>query len=195
MDNNLNEQNNTAKQAVANMAQMMNYREHAKQLFIPVLKDFQIKQDNNPQTIVLAAGNGFVEQLVSDGHIEDDQFGQRIELVISNTKNFMKKSGCENVDESFIYHKDYNNGVFDFKLYACDIIIPVNGEKKATRQLIAYFVEPKMHDFYQLNLSAGPFAMPTEQLKLGVIDLQNDKITALLDNMMKTIMDNLKYKE
>lgn len=178
----------------ANMARMMNYQMHAEQLFIPVLSDFEVKNDNNPQTIVLASGHGFTEQLVSDGHIEDGEFEKRIELVINNTKDFMRNNGLENVDNSFLYYKDYNNGVFDFKLYIQDLIIPVQNEKKVIRQFNAYFVEPRMHDFYQLSLSAGPFTMPTETLKVGVIDLENDQITKSLDNLTKTLMDNLKYK-
>lgn len=176
------------------MARMMNYRMHAEQLFVPILNDFQVENDNNPQTILLASGHGFVEQLTSDGHIDDGQFEQRIDLVIKNTKEFMKNNNCENVDNSFIFYKEYNSGVFDFKLYIQDMIIPVQNEKKVIRNFIAYFVEPKMHDFYQFSLSAGPFTMPTEQLKIGIIDLQNDQVTISLDNLMKTLLDNLKYK-
>ncbi len=176
------------------MARIMNYRMHSEQLFIPVLNDFKIENDNNPQTILLATGHGFTEQLTSDGYIEDGQFEQRIELVISNTKKFMKNSGCENVDNSFIFYKDYNNGVFNFKIYVCDMIIPIGNERKVIRQFNAYFVENKMHDFYQMSLSAGPFTMPTEQLKVGVIDLDTDMVTKSLDNLMKSLLDNLKYK-
>lgn len=176
------------------MAQMMNYKMHAQQLYVPILNDFQIENDNNPQTILLASGHGFIEQLTSDGHINDGEFEQRIDLVITNTKQFMKNNGCENVDNSFIYYKDYNNGIFDFKLYVQDMIIPVQNEKKVIRNFLAFFVEPKMHDFYQLSLGAGPFTMPTEQLKTGTIDLQNDQVTISLDNLMKTLLDNLKYK-
>lgn len=186
---------NSQQVNVANdMARMMNYRLHAEQLFVPILNDFQVEIDNNPQTILLASGHGFTEQLTSDGYINDGEFKQRIELVINNTKQFMKNSGCENVDNSFIYHKNYNNGVFEFELYVCDMIIPVGMEKKIIRQFNAYFVEPKMHDFYQLSLSAGPFTMPTEMLRAGTIDLNNDNVTISLDNLMKTLMDNLKYK-
>lgn len=187
--------NDNSQQMAMDAARMMNYRMHAEQLFVPVLKDFETKNDANPQVVLLAEGHGFVEQLTSDGHIDDGQFEQRIDLVINNTKQFMKKNGCEDVDKSFIYYKDYNNGIFSFKMYVCDMIIPVNGERKVIRQFIAYFVEPKMHDFYQLSLSAGPFTMPTEQLKLGVVDLQNDQVTLALDNLMKALMDNLRYKE
>ena len=188
-------QNVNQSQVASDMARIMNYRLHAEQLSVPVLNGFQIENDNNPQTILLASGHGFTEQLVSDGYIEDGQFEQRLNLVINNTKQFMTNSGCENAENSFIYHKDYNNGVFNFKVYVCDMIIPAGNEKKIIRQFNAYFVEPKMHDFYQLSLSAGPFNMPTEQLKVGIIDLQNDQVTLSLDNLMKTLLDNIKYKK
>lgn len=186
---------NNPQQAAADAARIMNYRMHAEQLLVPMLDDFEVKDDGNPQTIMLAEGHGFTEQLTSDGYIEDGQFDQRIDLVINNTKQFMEISGCENVDDSFIYYKDYDNGVFKFKMYVCDMVIQAGSEKKIIRQLIAYFVEPKMHDFYQFSLSAGPFAMPTEQLKPGSIDLQNDQVMIALDNLMKILMDNLKYKD
>lgn len=190
----LDQKNEGVQQISDNVARMMNYRMHAKQLFIPVLKEFKVQNDNNPHTILLASGNGFVEQLTSDGYIEDGEFEKRIELVINNTKQFMKNNGCENIDNSFIYYKDYNNGVFNFKLYVEDMIMNTGNQKKVIRNFIAYFVEPKMHDFYQLTLGAGPFTMPTEQLKTGIIDLKQDRITSLLDKLMQTLLNNLKYK-
>lgn len=185
---------NEALNMASDMARMMNYRLHAEQLFIPVLNGFTVENDNNPQTILVASGHGFTEQVTSDGHLESGEFEQRIDLVINSTKQFMKNSGCENADNSFIYYKDYNNGVFNFKIYVCDMIIPVNGERKVIRQFIAYFEEPNMQDFYQLSLSAGPFTLPTEMLKTGIIDTTNDQVTMSLNNVLKTLMDNLKYK-
>ena len=173
---------------------MMNYKLHAEQLNIPIVNGLQVKSDGNPQTILLAYGHGFTEQLTSDGFIQDGDFENRINLVITNTKQFMRNNNCENVENSFIYYKDYSNGVFNFKLYVQDMIIPIQNEKKAIRTFIAYFVEPEMHDFYQMSLSVGPFTMPTEQLKIGTIDLQDDQITISLNNLMKDILDNLKYK-
>ena len=96
----------------------------------------------------------------------------------------MRSNNCENVDNSFIYYKDYNNGIFNFKLYFQDMIIPAQNEKKVIRNLLAYFVEPKMHDFYQFSLGAGPFTMPTELLKVGTVDLQSDQVTMALDKLM-----------
>ncbi len=176
------------------LAKKMNFKLHAEQLDIPVINGLQVMDDGDPQTVLLASSQRFVEQLTSDGSIKKDEFLQRIDSVIENTKKYMAEMGCENVDNSFIFYKDYNNGVFDFKIYVCDVITQINGEKKIIRQFNAYFVEPKMLDFYQLSLSSGPFSYPSDQVKVGVIDLDNDLITSTLNNMMKHVLDNLKYK-
>ena len=186
------EKNN--KIAAMEIAKTMNYRMHAENLSIPVLDKFEVKNADNPQTVLLAIGNGLIEQLTSDGYVDESKFDERIDLVIKNAKEFMKENACQNIDNSFIYYEDYSNGVFNFKLYFSDMIIPLNGQYKVIRQLNAYFVEPRMHDFYQLSISAGPFKYPTEDLKTGMIDLTNDSITHSLDTLMKQLMDNLKYK-
>ena len=85
------------------------YKSHAKQLSIPILNGFKLENNLDEQTILFAQGNGYIEQLVSDGHIENDDFEKRIDLVINNTKNFMKANNCENVENSFKFYKDYTN--------------------------------------------------------------------------------------
>lgn len=180
--------------AARDITNLMNYRKHAEILSIPVLDKFEIKRDDNPRTILLATREGIVEQLIVDGHIEVNQFDERITSVINSSKKFMEKSGCQNVENSFIYYDEYNNGVFIFKLYFSDMIIPKNGKFQIIRQLNAYFIEPKMKDFYQLSLSVGPFKYPNEELKVGVIDLNNDLVSRSLIELMKKLMNNLKYK-
>ena len=175
--------------AATEMARLMNLRIHANILNIPILNGFMEEKSDVPSVILLAKNNSIIEQLVSDGSISES-FEERIDLVIKNTKDFMKKTGCLNVDDSFIYYKDINNGTFDFKLYFCDILM----KDKVVRQINAYFVEPKFHDFYQLSLSTNAISLPTEMLKVGKIDLSNDKITILLDNLMQVLINNLKYK-
>ena len=182
------------KSVAVDAARNINYRLHAEQLNIPIVKGFQLQKDENPQTIIFAAGQGITEQLVSDGYIEDGKFNERIELVIANTKEFMKTYNCEKIEDSFIYFKDYSNGIFEYKLYFQDMIIPLESGKVVLRSLNAYFVEPKMHDFYQLSVTMGPFNLPTEFLKVGQIDLENDKITKTLDIIMIGLLDNLKYR-
>ena len=128
---------------------------------------------------------------MSDGHIENDDFEKRIDLVINNTKNFMKSNNCENVENSFKFYKEYTNGIFNFKIYVCDLII----QGKVLRQFISYFVEPKLQDFYQLTVSVGPFDFPTNQIKIDQIDLNNDSTTKSLDILNTLLLNNLKYKE
>ncbi len=180
--------------AARDITNAMNYRMHAGNLHIPVLEGFEIKKDDNPRTILLAIRDGMIEQLISDGYIDVNKFDERITSVINSSKEFMKKSGCQNIENSIIYYDEYNNGVFNFKLYFNDMIIPKNGKFQIIRQLNAYFIEPKMKDFYQLSLSAGPFKYPNEELKLGTIDLDNDSVSRSLVELMKKLMNNLKYK-
>lgn len=184
----------TNSEELKNVDVSIDYRAHAEQLHVPIIEGFKVQSDDNPQTILLASGYGYVEQLASDGHVEDGEFEERIKKVIGETKEIMINNGATNVDHSFAYYNDYTNGVFNFKIYVCDMIVPEDNEQVIVRQLNAYFVEPKMKDFYQLSISAGPFTMPTKYLKPGVIDLQNDKITQTLDKFIKVLMDNLTYK-
>ena len=113
---------------------------------------------------------------------------------IEQTKTIMKTTKCENVDQSFLFYQDYDSALFHFKLYFQDTIMPVGDGKKAARTLIAYFVEPKMHDFYQFSLSIGPFPFPNDEFVLGKIDLENDLVTKQLTELMKLLLDNLSYK-
>lgn len=128
---------------------------------------------------------------MSDGHIENDDFEKRIDLVINNTKNFMKSNNCENVENSFKFYKDYTNGIFNFKIYVYDLII----QGKVLRQFISYFVEPKLQDFYQLTVNVEPFDFLTNQIKIDQIDLNNDSTAKSLDILNTLLLNNLKYKE
>lgn len=188
------ENNENLVNSAVDIARNLNYRMHAEQLNIPVLNGLQVIEDKNPQIIMVATGGGYTEQLVSDGYIADGEFEKRIEDVIATTKKWMESNHFENVGNSFIKYKDYSNGVFNYKLYVQDMIIPDANGKKVIRMMIAYFVEPKMHDFYQASLSVGPLPMPTEKLKVGVIDLEHDEITAILDKAFTIYLNNLKYK-
>ncbi len=190
-----NNNDNDILNTTTNMARMMNYRQHASQLKIPILNGFNVEKNDNPQTILLASGHGYTEQLISDGFIEEGEFEERIKLAINKSKEFMKDNGLDDVDNSFTYFKDYHNGLFHFKVYIQDMIINDGNDRKIIRQMNAYFIEPKMHDFYQLSLAVGPFKMPTKFLKIEKSELKNDKVTQTLNNLMKKLLINLKYKK
>ena len=172
--------NNNQMDAALKLAKIMNYRKHAEMLDIPLLNGFEVKKSDVPSVILLATNNGIMEQLVSDGTI-DESFEERIKLVISNTKDFMKKTGCQNIDDSFIYYKDYSNGVFDYKLYFCDIV----KDNKVVRQINAYFIEPESRYFYEIILAAPP---------IDKIDV-NDNITKNILQRLKVILNNIKYND
>ena len=88
-------------------------------------------------------------------------------------------------------------GVYEKNGYILGIIpefFKQGEEEKFIRQLNAFFHEPKFNDFYQVSLSVGPFLMPSEIVKIGEVDLENDRLTASLNNMFNVILENLKYR-
>lgn len=190
-----NKVNREANTQVANeMATIMNYKLHAEQLFVPLLKEFEVLKPNNPKTLLVAKHNAFFEQFVTDGALGNDTFEQRLELVIENVKKYMKQQGMQDPDKNYFYFKDLDNGTFKFKVYVQDMVFKQGEEEKFIRQLNAFFHEPKFNDFYQVSLSVGPFLMPSEIVKIGEVDLENDRLTASLNNMFNVILENLKYR-
>ena len=176
-----------------NMGTAVNYRLHADILSIPQLNFLQKEEDYNPQMIFSASGSGYTEQLVAGGQLNaNETFEDRIKFEITNTRESMKLN--YNIDVNYIPFRQYDNGTFKFKLYFQDMIMPVDNKTQVFRNLLAYFVEPSWNDFYQLSLGAGWFDIPTDILKIGEIDLQNDTITRQLVKGIKILMDNLKYK-
>ena len=173
----------------------MNFQLHSQGLYMPILEDFQLLESDNAQTIIMAEKDGCIEELVSDGYCEDGSFQKRIDDVILSTKNFMKESKCEEIDDSFRFYKDYDNGIFQFKVYVCDMIIPIKDAKIITRQFIAYFVEPVMKDFYQITISSAPVNMPPEEIILGKIDIENDKVTKQLNEYMDKVLQDFDYRK
>ena len=180
------------QQIAQNVTRQANYKMHAKQLAVPIFKDMKPINTDDPHMIFFFEDEAHSERFASDGYIEDGQFEGRVSLRLEQLKQIMANQGCE---MNYMFFKDYDNGTFKFKLYVCDTIAP-NGEgKKIVREIHAYFVEPRMHDLYQIVWSVGPFPMPTETLKPGVIDLENDAITAQQVQRMQIIMDGVKYRD
>ena len=190
----MNNQDVNLQEVASDMARLINYKLHAQILDIPVFVGFQEKQPNDSQTILLATKDEITEQLVSDGYIEKDDFENRIELVINNTKEWMKSNGFSNVNDSFMYYKDYSNGIFDFKIYFQNMIRMNDSKKYVIRNVIAYFYEPRFQDFYQFQIGEY-FDYPLENFKLGEIDLDNDEAAKTLVKMMNKLLVDLKYKD
>ena len=177
------------------LAKVANYKLHADVLEIPVPKTFKIINDENAQTIILAMGDGLVQQLMSDGFIEESEFKEHINKTIEGTKEFLRKNNCEDVDNCFKYYKNYNNGTFNYEIYTCDIVTKIDNDKKITRQFVAYFYEPRMKDFYQLTLCNEPISVSSNKMLVGAIDLEKDQYTKGMETIMMKLLECLKYHE
>lgn len=173
----------------------IDYKLHAQGLNIPLLDGFQVLESDDAKIILLAEKDGYIEQITSDGYLEEGTFDKRIDAVINSTKQFMIESGCENVDNAFRFYKESNNNSLTFKTYVCDVIIPIDGEKLYQRQFISYFFDPIINDFYQITISSGPSSMPPKDIILDKIDIENDKVTALLDKYTNEIIEKLNYRK
>lgn len=180
------------QQKTAEMARMMNYKLHAESLNIPLLNEFNPIEPQNAQTILYAMHEkGFVQQLVSDGPLaQGETFEQRVDLVVSNTIAFMKQNNYTSSGNGYFFVKDFSNGTFNFKIYAQDIVFG----NKVVRMLNAFFLEPRFNDFYQASVSVAPLPYPTQVLKVGEFDVQNDVITRLILNMLEAMLENITYK-
>lgn len=171
------------------------FKERASILDIPVIDGFQVIQDDNPQTILLAKNDNFIEQFTSDGSINDDTLDTRIEKVINNTKKFLTSLNCEGVNDSFKYYKDYSTSLFNFKLYFQDMVVNINNEKRIIRNIYSYFIEPKTNDFYQISVAFGPFILSDNLIEPFNYDTENNEVSKTLIYLITLIMDNLKYIE
>lgn len=177
----------------------LNYKLHASQLDIPLINGFNIVENNEFPNIVFNAtyqGSLFTEQLVSDGPMNPNEtLDQRINLVVRNTIEGLKQMSQDNNDKSMFYYQDYSNNIFNYKIYVIDTIIDTTIGKKVSRSLNAFFIEPKFNDFYQLSIASPLMVMPFDKLKLGEVDLETDDLTIKLYEMLKFMMNNLKYKD
>ena len=183
-------------QAVLEATRIANLTMHARQLSIPVLNNFELQPSPNQQTIFIATLKPFTEQLVADGPLNPGEtLDQRIDLIKKNTMIALSQSGACMDECSYFFFKDFKGKIFDYKIYIQDLVYNTPSAKVVIRMFNAFFVEPKFNDVYQLSLSVGPMKMPTEIVKLGVADLEHDKISMTTYNMLINLMDNLKYKD
>lgn len=181
-------------QKMEQATKMANIGLHAEVLNIPLLNGFNVKENNNPQVILLAMHEKMpmLEQVIGDGSlVQGETFEDRIDKVINVTTDFMTNQGYVDSKKNYFYYKDLNNGTFNFKVYVQDMII----NNKITRSINAFFVEPRFNDFYQISLSLGHFPYPTKMLKVGMVDLVNDQITKMLIDGMDVILNNFAYKD
>lgn len=182
---------------LGDIASIMNLKLHAGTLYVPVLKSLELEATTDePQSIFIAKGGGFTEQLVADGPLrEGETVEDRIEKVIVNIKQFMASNQMVDPEKHVFFYKDFQNeNGFSFKVYVQDMIFSRDDEQKIIRMLSGFFSSnDKFNDFYQLSLSVGPFSYPTTMLKPGIVD-PDDAVTKQVITGLETIMSAIKHK-
>ena len=151
-------------------------------LLVPILNNYEvIKNDNNDAIIFTAkAKDNSIQQFLCDGVIkEDETLDKRIEKVIKETEEKMKKNGFLNPQMDFL--STFNTKLFKFRLYLQDMI---KGDK-IIRQVNAYFVEPNNNYFYEICLSAPPMSLK----------VANEAVMKNLITMLTIILQNIKYND
>ena len=183
-----------ASEFVDKVASLGNIVLHSERLDIPVIDGFNtnINDGKNPHLIISYSNDkGMIESLTGDGVLDkDESFEDRIQLVTKTTIGYTQTISNKNTDKNLYFAKDYK-AIFDFKVYVHDILLEDN---KYIKTLYAFFVEPKLNDFYQLSLSAGVFDYDPDNNEFGKLD-ENDPVYKILIDKLEFIMDNLKYKK
>ena len=88
----------------------------------------------------------------------------------------------KNIKTNVNYFNYYKNDTFDFKIYVRNVFL----DNKMIRKFDVFFLDNKCNDLYKLSLSNGP-------IKLDKLDKCGDIISLNLFNMLKLILDNIKY--
>ena len=184
------------------IAKNMNTLINFNSLAVPVLDDFIVVKKNltdpNNRIIFVAIKNNTLEQFLGDGILDkNESFEGHITGIINEIKEQVKDNPLyEGNDDYLVYYKNYDNGLFDFKVYIQDVLAGTPDKIKFARQMSAFFVEPKGNEFYQICMAAGSYYKSNKfKLLKDIKDYEKDEIVMGLEKALKLIMDNITYKD
>ena len=63
------------------------------------------------------------------------------------------------------------------------------------RMAKAFFLEPKYNIVYRFSITVGPFLYPTDQVKIGKVDLKRDNVTKTLLTMFEDALMQITYRK
>lgn len=168
MDNNL-----------MNFIDDLNDKKFLRDVKVPVLDGFRIVP-NEGTLFTAVSDDNYVEQFMTDGILDfGETFDKHVDKVIKDTKQFMRDASMIDVDESFIFCKNYSTLKYDFKIYIQDNIL----NDKIIRQFNIYFIDKNTHAFYEITFSSRPY-------HLSELDYLNNDVTS---NMLTTVNNMLDY--
>jgi len=183
------------------IAKHMNTLINFNSLAVPVLNDFIVVKKNltdpSNRIIFVAIKNNTLEQFLGDGILgKNESFEGHITGVINEIKDQVKDNPLyEGNDEYLVYYKNYENDLFDFKIYIQDILTGTPDKIKFARQMSAFFVEPKGNEFYQICMAAGQYVKSNKfKLLKDIKNYEEDDVIVGLEKNLKIIMDNITYR-
>lgn len=183
------------------IAKHMNTLINFNSLAVPVLNDFIVVKKNltdpSNRIIFVAIKNNTLEQFLGDGILgKNESFEGHITGVINEIKDQIKDNPLyEGNDEYLVYYKNYENDLFDFKIYIQDILTGTPDKIKFARQMSAFFVEPKGNEFYQICMAAGQYVKSNKfKLLKDIKNYEEDDVIVGLEKNLKIIMDNITYR-
>ncbi len=180
------------------LAKRLNTIENINKLNIPILDGFEvIDTPPNNKILFVAKKDNMIEQLLTDGAlIDDEKIDERIDKILLEITKEIEGKPLYKKGVALKFLKQYHNGEFVFHIYVQDILTGTPSNKKLTRQLNAYFVEPRGKEFCQLSLAAGLYQVGDRYKVLGDIkNLNDDELVKALEVGMDLILNNIKYKE
>ena len=156
----------------------LNERSYLQGIKVPLLDGFKLV--NNPNSIFTAANDKYyLEQFLTDGIIKES-FEEHIKKVIADTKQTMKESKLEDIDNSINFLEDYKTDYFDFKVYIQDI----KSKERIIRQFNLYFMDKDTNAFLEVTVSSPPYDIKD-------IDFVKGELTTNLTNSMHELMDHI----
>ncbi len=185
------------EEKVVQIAQLVEEAENdtLKDLFIPILDGFNKTPDTDDKHMVAVRGNT-IEQFYNDGALkEGESLDEKIIKVQNETVESLPSKELYH-DDAFKFFEKYDTDIFEFYVYAQDILIGTKEDLSFIRQMNAYFISPVTNEFCQVSLAAGRYKVSDEhKLVKDIEKLEEDEITKGLIDGLRLIMDNIRYNQ
>lgn len=178
------------------ITKFLNLRLHAESICWPKLKGFSPVEDKNSNIIISEAYNGCEYKVQADGPLEQNEtFEERVVECINQTNKYIRNFQGVSPVSQYRFYKDYDNGIFKFKIFYLDMVASWAGKSVIYRRFDALFVAGKFKDVYILSIKTPNFPYPSQTgIKIGTVDVENDKITDTTLKLLFMCLDYLKYK-
>lgn len=168
---------------IERMVKELNKSSHRKDLFVPIIDNFEKIESTNDVVFMAKSKDNFTEILFEDKKISSiENLTDRISALVNESKHDLRKNNVQ-VDVAKLKILNVNN--IDYYLY----IQKASINNKTNMQINAYFLEPKNRVIYQLSILS-----PTYDNSM-FIDKYEMNLTMKLISIIETVINNIKIKQ